>query len=245
MDPFKFTRIAHKNHRICNPIGSGSLDQLFATLELRPRARVLDLGCGKGEMLIRLVERFQVRGVGVDLSEAFLDEARREADRRTPRANLSFMQMDAAQYAHDAGTFDLVICVGARPFGDQRTTWEALTGLIRPGGFLLIGEGYWRRRPNPEYLTFLGCGAADQLPHGGNVALGVELGLTPLYTCVASEGDFDHYEGMYLNAMERYCRINPDDPDTPPMRQRIRAWRDSYFRWGRHTLGFGLYLFLK
>ena len=45
--------------------------------------------------------------------------------------------------------------------------------------------------------------------------------------------------------VERYARNNPDDPDCPAMVTRIRRWRDAYLRWGRDTLGFGLYLFQK
>jgi len=29
------------------------------------------------------------------------------------------------------------------------------------------------------------------------------------------------------------------------MLERIRRWRDGYLRWGRDTLGFGLYLFYR
>jgi hypothetical protein len=38
---------------------------------------------------------------------------------------------------------------------------------------------------------------------------------------------------------------HPDDPDRDAMLKRIRNWRDAYLRWGRSTLGFGLYLFQK
>ena len=40
-----------------------------------------------------------------------------------------------------------------------------------------------------------------------------------------------------------HVRANPHDPDAQAMLERIRPWREAYLRWGRDTLGFGLYLF--
>lgn len=54
-----------------------------------------------------------------------------------------------------------------------------------------------------------------------------------------------HYEGLYCLSMESFVRDHPQDPDAAPFRERIRAWRDAYRRWGRDTLGFGYYLFCK
>jgi hypothetical protein len=130
-------------------------------------------------------------------------------------------------------------------YGNYHAALRGLTRLVRDGGQLLVGEGYWRRPPDPAYLNFLGAGTDNYLDHAGNIAVGVEEGLTPLYACVSSQDDWDHYEGLYGRAVERYVRAHPDDADAEEMRQRIRQWRDAYYRWGRDTLGFGLYLFQK
>ena len=50
-------------------------------------------------------------------------------------------------------------------------------------------------------------------------------------------------DGKYSRSIERYAGEQPDDPDVPEMLKRSRRWRDSYLRWGRDTLGFGVYLF--
>ena len=51
-----------------NPLSGTVLNEAIGELELTPGARVLDLGCGKAEALRRIVERYDVHGVGVDLS---------------------------------------------------------------------------------------------------------------------------------------------------------------------------------
>ena len=57
--------------------------------------------------------------------------------------------------------------------------------------------------------------------------------------------DWDRYEGLQWDSAERYAHDNPDDPDNEQLLQRIRAFRQSYLRWGRSQLGWALYLFLR
>jgi hypothetical protein len=59
------------------------------------------------------------------------------------------------------------------------------------------------------------------------------MGLTPLFSAVASEDDWDAYEGLYASSIEEYCYENPDDPDVDAMLTRIRSWRNTYLEWGR------------
>lgn len=75
--------------------------------KLPPGGRVLDLGTGSGCILVSiLAERPDARGVGVDLSRAALEVARRNAERHGvgPRAELVNGSWDAA-----AGVFDVVV----------------------------------------------------------------------------------------------------------------------------------------
>ncbi len=67
MNRSDFSRIAHTGMAVMNPVSPAKLDTLIEALELPPGARVLDLACGKGELLIRIAERYPIRAVGVDL----------------------------------------------------------------------------------------------------------------------------------------------------------------------------------
>ncbi|WP_289139104.1 hypothetical protein [uncultured Brevibacillus sp.] len=86
---------------------------------------------------------------------------------------------------------------------------------------------YWKKNPPHEYLQALGAQPEDLKTHHGKVKLGEQLGLTPLYSVVASEDDWDAYEGLYASSIENYCYENPNDADAEAMFTRIRSWRNT------------------
>ena len=61
MDTWKFFAITHADHVVCNPTSIGKLDELIAMLDLPPRPRIFDVACGKGELLLRIAERYDKR----------------------------------------------------------------------------------------------------------------------------------------------------------------------------------------
>ncbi len=242
----KFTTIAHHDHSILNPIASEKVDWLLGLLDLPAGARVLDAGCGKAEMLVRLVAHYGCAAIGVDTNPHFLAEARARAFERGAAGHLELREGDAATMNFPAGSFDAVLCVGAtQAFGGYGSGLPVLRALVKPGGKLVVGEGYWMRKPDVNCLKALGAKLGDHDDHAGNVAAGLAQELIYLGSVVASPDDFDRYEGLYNRAVENWCVENPRDIDVKEARDKIRAWRDVYLRWGRETLGFAIYLFRK
>lgn len=246
MDRARFSTIAHRDLTILNPIGAQKLDQVIALLDLPPGARVLDAGCGKADLLMRAVARWGAQGVGVDPNGEFLAEARARAFDQGLAGSLEFHESEMSKFEAEPATFDAAFSVGAtHAFGDQAKTLKALGSLLKPGGKLVLGDGYWKRKPEAGYLKVLGAKADEMTDHAGNAEAIAGAGFTLLYAVVANEDEFDHYEGMYARAVELHLREAPKDPDAKAMRDRIRKWREAYFKWGRDTMGFGLYLAIR
>lgn len=244
MDRWKFFDICHRDHVVCNPLSVTKLDELVTLSDLSPGARVLDIACGKAELLLRLAERYGVRGDGVDLSPYCVREAREKARARVPDAVLTFHEQDGGTFDAPPGSYDLAMCIGASwTFGGHRGTLRALSRFVRAGGLVVAGEPYWRITPEPAYLEASGLDAGMFATHAGNVEIGVEEGLVPLYTLVSNEDDWDRYEALQWRAAERYAVALPGDPDAAEIVRRQRAARDTYLRWGRDTLGWAIYLF--
>jgi SAM-dependent methyltransferase len=247
MDLWKFFDITHREHVVCNPISVEKLEELIALLSLRPGARVLDIASGKGEFLLRLAERYGIEGVGVDLSPHFIADARRKQQQRVPEAHLRFLEMEGADYAPDEPeSFDVVACIGASwIYGGHEGTLSALAGMAAGESWIVVGEPYWRQPPAEEYLEAIGEQRSNYGTHKENVEVGQAQGLELAYTLVTSPDDWDRYEGLQWYAAERWARANPEDPDVDAVLERVRQNKMAYLTWGRETLGWAIYVFMK
>ncbi len=246
MTPHKFSSIAHRDHDYCNPIAAAKIERILDLLPLDEKSRILDLGCGRAELALRIIERFGSTVIAIDNSSLMLDAARERAEWTGALSKLHLDNMDIAEYRADPETFHLSVMLGAGGIaGGMSGICKQLKSWTASGGYILIGEGYWRQRPASEYLTILGGDEDELLDHHGNVQAGVEAGLVPMHATTSSLDEWDEYEWKYSRAIERYAREQSEDPDVPAMLERIRRWRNAYLRWGRDTLGFALYLFYR
>ena len=246
MDKWKYHDIACRDHRIIDPISTAKLDEMIEVLKLAPGARVLDIACGKGEMLARLAGRYEILGTGIDLSPHFAAAAAETVSARVhaPSA-VDIICADGRDFAA-ALPFDLAMCIGASwVYGGHAGTLTTLRSFVRPGGLVLTGEPYWRSTPPPAYLAATGETQGNYLTHAGNIAAADGVGLIPLYSIAASEDDWDRYEWLRVQALERYVHAHPDDPDVDALIRQGRLARDNYNKWGREVLGWAIYLYLR
>jgi ubiquinone/menaquinone biosynthesis C-methylase UbiE len=241
---FKFTNIAHKNHLFCSPIDSTKLDKLLKIPDLKSDSKVIDIGSGKSEILIRLVELYNLNSYGIDLNSIWLNEALEKSKSRIPEDKLFLYEMDIKEFSYDANSFDLAICTGStHAYGSFSIAINEMKKLVRKDGYLLLAEGFWKKSPEQGYLDFLGTDSTEFSTLDGLIDKAEESELIPLYSCVSSNDDFDYYEGLYKLSMEKYLKENPSDPDSQWMKEKIRKWNHAYYKWGRDTLGFALILF--
>lgn len=121
---------------------------LVETLGLGPGSRVLDVGCGPGRHANAL-GRLGIEVVGVDISERFLEVARRDAPE-----GVTYLRADAREMEFDAefdaaislcqGAFGLsggpaaawVPAAGERPAEPDLPVLEAIGRALRPGGLV-------------------------------------------------------------------------------------------------------------
>ncbi|MFX1450097.1 MAG: SAM-dependent methyltransferase, partial [Promethearchaeota archaeon] len=214
-------------------------------LKLKQGARVLDIACGKGEFLIRLAELYDISGIGVDISPYFIKDSLEKHQKRVPKSNLKFIEMDGAKYKPESSElFDVTMCIGASwIYSGYLGTIKALKKMTKQEGLILIGEPYWIKEPDERYLKAEGIKKEDFLSHYENMKLGEEEGLTCIYTVVSNHDDWDHYETFQWWASNDYARANPDDPDLTEILSLTKKWKEKYLRWGRDTQGWAIYVF--
>lgn len=245
LDTLKFYDITHREHVVCNPTSEDKLTRLVGLLRLPAGARVVDIACGKGEFLVRLAEAYGVRGTGVDLSPFCVADAQRRLRTRAPEAQVVFTQMNGSDFRpEEPHSLALASCIGASwVFGGHPGTLDALSGMIAPGGWVVVGEPYWVQEPPEEYLAASGLGKNDIGTHLGNAQAGEQRGLELVHTFVSSKDDWDTYEGLQWYSAADYARCHPDDPDVPELLERVEKGKHLYLRWGRDTLGWAIYVF--
>ncbi|TCC49128.1 methyltransferase domain-containing protein [Kribbella capetownensis] len=121
---------------------------LLAAISAQPGERVLDVGCGSGELAIDIVRSVPgASAVGVDLSNAQLDVARGRAGGVATK----FVQADAQLHDFGEAAYDVVASrTGTMFFSDPGMAFANLARATRPGGRLVMFV--WRGIEDNEWL---------------------------------------------------------------------------------------------
>lgn len=125
--------------------------------ELGRPSRILDVACGTGLLLRRVLERVPgMEASGVDASADMLVQAR-EVLKDRPHVRLERVKVDGGETAglpYPPQTFDLITCTNAlHDIPDPVGFLSALRGLLAPGGQLVI-EDFAPRRPAWLWAAF-------------------------------------------------------------------------------------------
>lgn len=235
--------IRETGRRVLNAFSEQKVAALGRSLRLPPDAKVLDLACGKGEMLCTWARDHGVSGVGVDQSSFFLDDARARAAELGVSDRIEFVEADAGRYV-SAEPVDVASCLGASWIaGGVDGIVGLLRGCLRPGGLMLVGEPYWRRRPDsPEALA--ACHAVDETSWASLAGLVEQfgaLGCDVVQMVLADHGDWDDYASGRWLAIRRWLDANPDDELASDFRLELNESPLSHVRYLREYLGWGVF----
>ncbi|QYN33166.1 methyltransferase domain-containing protein [Pseudonocardia sp. DSM 110487] len=235
--------IRESSHRILDPFTSEKLATLGAALRMRPGTRLLDLACGKGELLCTWARDHGVTGVGVDISATFLATARARAVELEVSDRVEFVHADAAGYIAEEPV-DIAACLGATWIGQGTAgTLDLLERSLRPGGTALVGERYWRLDP-PDQDTVEGCYARnkDELVSLPRLVENFgELGWDLVEMVVADQDSWDRYVAAQWLNIRRWIDANPDDELVGAMRAELATAPLRHVRYQREYVGWGVF----
>lgn len=242
MNKHKYDAIAHNNLYYCSPINDEMVDEIASMMLLTPGMKVVDLGCAKAEILIRMADLCQVKAFGADVNELYLRQAQEAIAQRAPAADITLIQQDVSQYGYEPESFDAVMCVNSSElYATYDKAIMEIAKFAKPGGMVLMGDYYWRNDNHAELATEFDV----TMDYISAIEFGLQEGLTPLFASVCTQVDLDRYVWSQSYAIEMYAVNNPDDPDKAEMLNRARSMRNLYTEFGHKTLGFGLFLFRK
>ena len=139
------------------------LDRLRAVFGLDGRGRLLDLGCGTGELARPLHADFE-EAVGLDISPEMVAEARRQSA-RAGIANIRWLCLPAEEISERLGRFRLVTLGNTFHWMRRDEVLDRAYGLIEPGGGVAIlgnpggiwaGEDPYERAVREVVVRWLG-----------------------------------------------------------------------------------------
>jgi demethylmenaquinone methyltransferase/2-methoxy-6-polyprenyl-1,4-benzoquinol methylase len=174
---------------------------------LRPNARVVDLACGTGDLLIAL-ERKAGRGlIGSDFCFPMLAGAKKKLSR--DRLCSTLVESDALALPFPARSVDLItIAFGYRNLANYRDGLIEMRRVLRPGGALAILE--FSQPPNRMFAAVYNWYSRRVLPVIGGAISGVKEAYeylpasvrkfpnAPELAGMMGDADFDKVDWEYL-----------------------------------------------
>ncbi len=105
--------------------------------------KVLDLGCGKGAVSVKMAKELGCRCHGIDAIPEFIDFARQKAEEFEVSHLCTFETGDIRKKIKALSGYDILVLGSTGPvFGDYYTTLTTCSPGIKPNGLFIIDDGY-------------------------------------------------------------------------------------------------------
>ncbi len=222
-----------------NPLTLERLMLVGEICRLNADSRILDLACGKGEMLCQFAAHLGATSVGVDVYPPVIANARARAIELGVVDRVELVEADAAEPL-GLGQFDVVSCLGASWIGGGLAgTLQIMTDYAGARAWLLVGEVYWARPPSTELATRYGQEFADL---AGTLDIFENAGLDLVEMVLTNSDDWDRYAAsQWLNVAD-WLDANVDHPDAAAVRAERDNSRRRYLTDERGTVGWGVFI---
>ncbi|MBZ2409744.1 methyltransferase domain-containing protein [Streptomyces sp. L06] len=218
---------------------------MTARLAAHRPATVLDIGCGWGELMLRVLAAVPgATGTGLDLDEEDLARGRALAAERGLAGRVEFYAESAT--GTPRGPADLVLCLGASQALTDAAPPRLVPGalrelrrLVRPGGRVVLGEGFWERPPSPGELAGMwpDAAASDHPNLAELVDEALAAGFRPARIETATPAEWEEFESGYREDVEVWLAAHPGHPEAAATRERTDRQRAAWLSGYRNVLG--------
>ena len=234
--------VVESEHELMNPTSAEKIRLLGRRLGLGPDSHVLDIASGHSGPALVLAQEFGCRLTCVERAPEFLAAARRRIGEAGLEDRIELVEADAATF--ELGRYDAALCLGATfVYGGLVPTLERLRAAAP---LLGVGEPYWRSWPLPpeagQEAEPRRTAEDEFLPLAATVERAESTGLRVVSLIASSEDDWDRYESLHWQTLDRWLAANPGHPQAEEFRARGAAHRERYLRWERAVMGWAIFV---
>ncbi|MBP7507141.1 MAG: class I SAM-dependent methyltransferase [Prolixibacteraceae bacterium] len=170
--------------------------------------KVLDLGCGKGSVSVKIAAECGFECHGIDAIPEFIEFSKGKAAEYNVAELCKFETGDIREAIKNLSTYDVII-LGAigQVFGDYKTTFTLLVNNLKENGIIIIDEGYVEEDSDFSHIqVFSKKEILNQIESSGMEMIDMVLGHEDKQL-------FENYDTEYDQLAQRCLELAEKHPD--------------------------------
>jgi ubiquinone/menaquinone biosynthesis C-methylase UbiE len=202
---------------ILRPGGIGLTAHLAEIAGVQKHHSILDIGCGKGTTVAYLAREYDVRIVGIDLSDEMISYCRSNIGEGKAPKSICFLIGDGEELPFCNSSFDIVITESAFSLSpDMELAAKEIGRVLKPGGRMIMSDFIIRGTIDKKMQKQINfpCCLSNALRLDEYIQLFELAGLKSHYiedrTDELRKAGYQFY--MYLNSMEDLAELKPAGP---------------------------------
>ena len=133
MKPFELHEISERYMEIFNPSTPEKVLTTGEILGISPDSRIIDFGCGSGELLALWAKKFGISGTGIDIHPYACNRAKTKIEKLGLSGRIEIVCHNAREYVFREHAFDAALCIGSTfIWGGYRQTIQAMKRAVHP-----------------------------------------------------------------------------------------------------------------
>jgi SAM-dependent methyltransferase len=132
-----------------------AITSVLDDLNLTKSTTVADLGCGKGAVAVEIAEDLNLKVLGIDLFEPFIESCKELAESRGVSELCHFIHGDIIKLAGKIELCDVAIFAALGDvLGPLDQTVSVIRQYAKPGGYMVISDGFIKDGGSSDFPGF-------------------------------------------------------------------------------------------